>query len=167
MTLRTACLAALAATGLAFPATAEEWRGKTAAFFGVTFLDTSTEGSINGVRADETARLVMIEDYIVEALEAQGLEVLDLGPVEEELDRTANPAKCNGCDVRMAKRLGADYTIVSEVQKVSNLILAMNLYVKDTESGRQIRGQAVDIRGNTDESWTRGMRYILTRNVFN
>ncbi|MEH6774490.1 MAG: DUF2380 domain-containing protein, partial [Cereibacter changlensis] len=51
-------------------------------------------------------------------------------------------------------------------QKVSNLILSMNLYIKDTATGKQLRGQAVDIRGNTDDSWTRGMRYILTRNVF-
>lgn len=156
----------VAALCLALPASAQEWQGKTAAFFGVTFLDTSTEGSINGVRADETARVALIEDYITRALEAEGLTVLDLAPVQEELDRTANPAKCNGCDLRMAERLGADYTVVSEVQKVSNLILSMNLYIKDTATGRQLRGQAVDIRGNTDDSWTRGIRYILKRNVF-
>lgn len=156
----------VAALCLALPASAQEWQGRTAAFFGVTFLDTSTEGSINGVRADETARVALIEDYITRALEAEGLTVLDLAPVQEELDRTANPAKCNGCDLRMAERLGADYTVVSEVQKVSNLILSMNLYIKDTATGRQLRGQAVDIRGNTDDSWTRGIRYILKRNVF-
>lgn len=66
----------------------------------------------------------------------------------------------------MARALGADYAVVGEVQKVSNLILAMNLYVKEVSTGRQIRGQAVDIRGNTDESWQRGMRYILERNIF-
>ncbi|TKA96959.1 DUF2380 domain-containing protein [Cereibacter changlensis] len=159
-------LALLLAACVTLPAAAQEWQGKTAAFFGVTFLDTSNEGSLNGVRADERARLAMIEEYIAEALRAQGLTLLDLGPVQEELDRTVNPAKCNGCDLRMAKRLGADYTVVSEVQKVSNLILSMNLYIKDTATGKQLRGQAVDIRGNTDDSWTRGMRYILTRNVF-
>ncbi|PTE21498.1 hypothetical protein C5F48_12110 [Cereibacter changlensis JA139] len=159
-------LALLLAASVTLPAAAQEWQGKSAAFFGVTFLDTSNEGSLNGVRADETARLAMIKAYIAEALRAQGLTLLDLAPVQEELDRTVNPAKCNGCDLRMAKRLGADYTVVSEVQKVSNLILSMNLYIKDTATGKQLRGQAVDIRGNTDDSWTRGMRYILTRNVF-
>jgi hypothetical protein len=56
--------------------------------------------------------------------------------------------------------------VVSEVQKVSNLILAINLYVFDAATGEQLRGQAVDVRGNTDDSWLRGMRSILTRNVF-
>jgi len=151
----------------ALPAWADpRWEGQTAAFFGVTFIDTSTEGEINGVREDETARVAMIEDYIAEALEAGGLTLVDLAPVQEELDRTMNPAKCNGCDVRMARELGARYSIVSEVQKVSNLILAINIYVRDADDGGQVAGQAVDIRGNTDDSWQRGARYVLTRNIF-
>lgn len=149
------------------PALAEElWQGRSAAFFGITFLDTSTEGEMNGVRADEVARLEMVERQAAEAMRAHGLTLLDLAPVAEDLDRIRNPAKCNGCDLRMAEKLGADYAVVGEVQKISNLILALNLYVKDVETGRQIRGQAVDIRGNTDESWQRGMRYILERSIF-
>lgn len=140
--------------------------GRSVAFFGVTFLDTSTEGEINGVRADETARTGRAAAQIAETLRAQGLVLLDLAPVQEELARTRNPAKCNGCDLRMARKLGADYVVVSEVQKVSNLILSMNIYLRDARTGRQIGGQAVDIRGNTDESWQRGIRYILDRSMF-
>lgn len=151
----------------ATPATAAEpWEGATAAFFGVTFLDTSHEGELGGERADETARVALVEDYVRTALEEQGLILVDLAPAAEELARTVNPAHCNGCDLRMAQRLGARYSIVSEVQKVSNLILSMNLYIRDAETGAQLRGLAVDIRGNNDESWTRGMRYILTRAIF-
>jgi hypothetical protein len=142
------------------------WAGETAAFFGVTFIDTSTEGEINGVREDETARVALLEDYIAQALEAEGLTLVDLAPVREELERTLNPSKCNGCDIRMARALGARYSIVSEVQKVSNLILAINIYVRDADDGGQVAGQAVDIRGNTDDSWQRGARYVLTRNIF-
>lgn len=152
---------------LATPSFAQsKWEGKSAAFFGVTLIDTSTEGAINGVRADETARVLMVERYIADALREEGLQLIDLTPVQEELNRTKNPSKCNGCDSRMARSLGADYVIVSEVQKVSNLILAMNIYVREASTGRQVAGQAVDIRGNTDDSWQRGMRYILQRNIF-
>lgn len=166
MTTRT-LLPLLLSLTLGFPAWADpRWDGQKAAFFGITFLDTSTEGEINGVREDETARVAMLEDYIADALEAEGLTLVDLAPVQEELDRTTNPSKCNGCDVRMARELGARYSIVSEVQKVSNLILAINIYVRDTDDGGQVAGQAVDIRGNDDDSWRRGARYILTRNIF-
>lgn len=158
-------LAALVLAATTAAGSAQE-AGDKAAFFGVTFIDTSTEGEINGVRPDETARVEMISGYIADALRDQGIELVDLAPVQEELDRTRNPAKCNGCDIAMARELGADYSIVSEVQKVSNLILAINIYVRDAETGDQIAGQAVDIRGNNDESWTRGARYILENNIF-
>lgn len=147
-------------------AAGDPWQGRSVAFFGVTFLDTSTEGEVNGPRADEAARVDLVERQAAEALRAHGMALVDLAPVAQDLAGTRNPARCNGCELRMARRLGADYAVVAEVQKVSNLILSMNLYVKDVESGAQIRGQAVDIRGNTDESWQRGMRYILERNVF-
>jgi hypothetical protein len=142
------------------------WEGRTAAFFGVTFVDTSHEGALRGTREDEIERTAMLTAYVAEALEAEGLVLVDLGLAEEELARTVNPAKCNGCDLRMARRLGAEYSITSEVFKVSNLIMSVNLYIRDAETGAQLRGLSADIRSNTDESWLRGMRYILTNAIF-
>lgn len=170
MTRRMERLQILLAAGVVATASAAsaapEFAGQKAAFFGVTFIDTSTEGEINGPRADEAARVEVMEEYIAEQLAANGMALVDLAQVQEELDRTVNPAKCNGCDIRMAKKLGARYSVVSEVQKVSNLIIAMNIYVRDVESGGQVAGQAADVRGNTDETWLRGARYILTRSIF-
>jgi hypothetical protein len=162
-----ALLCALALAGPAAPASAGgPWEGRTAAFFGVSFLDTSHEGELAGPRADEAARVEMVEAQLAAALEAQGLELVPLEPVAETLALYANPADCSGCDVRLAAELGADYAVTSEVQKVSNLILAMNVVIRDAETGEQVRAYAVDIRSNTDESWMRGMRYILENGIF-
>ena len=51
------------------------------------------------------------------------------------------------------------------VQKVSNLILNINLYERDVASGDLLRAMSVDIRSNTDKSWTRGVSYLV-RNRF-
>ncbi len=142
------------------------WEERSVAFFGITLLDTSLEGELAGTRPDEIARVEVVNEYVRERLEAEGLVIVDLAPVAEELARVRNPADCNGCDIRMARELGADYAVVGEVQKVSNLILSMNLYIRDVKTGHHLRGQAVDIRSNTDEAWLRGMRYILERSIF-
>lgn len=47
------------------------------------------------------------------------------------------------------------------VQKVSNLILSMNVYVRDAHTGNLVAIMSVDFRGNTDESWSRAMSYLL------
>jgi hypothetical protein len=142
------------------------WEGQRAAFFGVTFVDASHEGQHYGAREDETARVALVERYVREALAEQELVLVDLAPVENRLRRTRNPASCGGCELRMARELDARYAIVAEVHKVSNLILAMRLAIRDADSGRQVRGLGVDIRANTDQSWLRGMRYILDNGIF-
>jgi hypothetical protein len=97
------------------------------AFFGLHFSDTSVEGSINGVRSDETARTAMAADLVAEDLTARGFTLVPTDPVAADLAKVSNPAHCNGCDLAMAKTLGADYALTGEVQKVSNLILNINL----------------------------------------
>ena len=141
-------------------------RGKPVAFFGITFLDTSTEGAYFGEKPVEIARIGLLEDAVRARFTEEGFGFADLAPVVEELERTTNPAKCYGCDLRMGEKLGAGYVLVGEVQKVSNLILSMNLVMRDVETGQMVRGMSVEIRSNTDDSWLRGMRYILKNNFF-
>ncbi|WP_417723194.1 DUF3280 domain-containing protein [Salipiger sp.] len=149
---------------LSTPSAAEE--AATVAFFGIHMLDTSLQTTELGQDPQEIARRERIEAQVRERFAAEGYELLDLAPVQADLDRVVNPAKCYGCDTRMATRLGADYSLVGEVQKVSNLILTMNLQLRDAETGDLVKGGVVDIRGNTDESWERGMRYILKNRIF-
>ena len=52
------------------------------------------------------------------------------------------------------------------VQKISNLILNINVTIRDLHDGRALRAGSVDIRGNTDESWSRGMSYLVRNRLF-
>ncbi len=71
---------------------------------------------------------------------------------------------CNGCDMDIGRALGADRTLTAWVQKVSNLILNINIQIRDVKSGLIVLTRSVDIRGNTDVSWLRGVRY-MTRSI--
>jgi hypothetical protein len=68
---------------------------------------------------------------------------------------------CNGCDVDIGRALNADRVLTAWVQKVSNLILNINIQIRDVKSGLIVLNKSVDIRGNTDESWSRGIRYMV------
>jgi hypothetical protein len=50
---------------------------------------------------------------------------------------------------------------VGWVQKVSNLILNLNVLVRDVGTGANIATAFVDLRGNTDKSWARATDYLL------
>ncbi|KRW97141.1 DUF3280 domain-containing protein [Paracoccus sp. MKU1] len=160
------CAAALTGpgTGAAQPVHGSAPPPDSAAWFGLHFIDTSTEGAINGVREDETRRVEMAEQVIAEDLRNRGFTLLE--PPAAQVAQIKNPTQSNGSDSRIAREMGAHYAISGEVQKVSNLILSLNLYVRDAASGGTVRAGVVDIRGNTDESFRRGYLYLLKNIIF-
>lgn len=140
--------------------------GQKVAFVGLGFTDYSTEGAYDGERADQTARLQLIEDFVAERFRSEGAVLVDLAPVAEKLGNISNPGDCSGCDVRFARTLGARYALSGRVSKVSNLILTMELVLRETDTGDPVRARIVSIRSNTDQSWQRGMNYILKTAFF-
>ena len=122
--------------------------------------------SLEPTRPDEEARLAMISSLLrAEFARRDDFEVLDATPLAEDVEELYLRG-CNGCELKLARRLGAQFAGLGWVQKVSNLILNINLQVRDVTSGRLTHAGTVDIRGNTDESWRRGLRYLLERRIF-
>ena len=75
------------------------------------------------------------------------------------------PGQCGGCEGEYGRALGADLVAWIRVQKVSNLILNMNVYIADVKSGRMLLTKSVDLRGNTDDSWSRSLAYLVKNSV--
>ena len=63
--------------------------------------------------------------------------------------------------MRLAQRIGAELAITGTVQKVSNLILNMNIYVRKASTGATIAAMSADMRGNTDETWSRTLDWLV------
>ena len=100
-------------------------------------------------------------DQLRRALAESGKFVLlDIAPVNAAAHGSHWQA-CGGCDVQYAQQLGADLAITGVVQKVSNLILNMNVYMRDVHTGHLVTFMSADMRGNTDESWSRAASYLL------
>jgi hypothetical protein len=131
------------------------------AVFDFELVDTSLQGEVEGPRADEQRRLREAGDQLHKALADSGkFIVLDIAPVYAAA-HASNLQACGGCDVKYAQQLGADLAITGVVQKVSNLILNMNIYLRDTHTGRLVTAMSADFRGNTDVSWSRTTSYLL------
>ncbi len=79
--------------------------------------------------------------------------------------RGAAARHCNGCARDFARRIDADRAAWGTVQKVSNLILNINVYMEDVQTGKLEFIRSVDIRGN-DKSWRRGLDYLLRHYLF-
>jgi hypothetical protein len=140
------------------PAAAEP---RKVAVFDFELLDTSLQGAVNGPQADEQRRLNDVTEQLRKALVQSGnFVLLDIAPVNAAA-RASNLQNCGGCDVQYAQKLGADLVITGLVQKVSALILNMNIYLRDAHTGKLITAMSADFRSNTDESWSRALSYLV------
>jgi hypothetical protein len=132
-------------------------------FFGFDLINTSLEPP----NPLEDRRLQMLDDLFRQKLDASGRFEIVAIPPDMQKQIADGPAirNCNGCQRDFAKKIGADRAAWGTVQKVSNLILNINVYMEDAQTGTLNFSKSVDIRGNTDESWRRGLEYMLRHYV--
>jgi len=158
--LRVGCSVLVAIQIVAGLASADE-RKKVAAF-DLEFIDTSGEGN----DPVQTKRLKLTSAKLRDLLAASGqYEIVDIAPATDQIEAAGYLSSCNGCEIEIARDLGADLALIGTVRKVSSLILYISLYMTDAHSGKAVRTHRVSIRGNTEESWFRGVRYLV-RNYF-
>lgn len=111
-------------------------------------------------------RLAAIHAQLETGLVERGLyRVVDAAPAKPLIDaaRAGNAFvyNCNGCFAEIGRRLGTRLVIVGWVQRISELILNINVAVKDAKTGADVLSKSVDLRGNNDESFARGMNFML------
>ena len=131
------------------------------AVFDFEMIDNSLDGEMRGKRADEQDRLMRVGDQVRKELGDSGkFRIVGIAPINAAAHQS-NLQACGGCDVTLARELGANLELTGVVQKVSNLILNISMYLRDAHTGGLVLVANADMRGNTDESWSRATRYLI------
>jgi hypothetical protein len=69
--------------------------------------------------------------------------------------------RCDDCAAQIGRQLDVDLVMTPWVQKVSELILNLNVQIYDVKAAKVLFTKSVDLRGNDDVSWTRAVRYLV------
>jgi hypothetical protein len=164
MVMKVAIAAIIVAAVAAASAAADTAASPCVAFFGFHLINTSLEPTT----PTENERVRMLGDLFREKVAASGrFNLVAIPPdLREKIEAGPEIGSCNGCEHDFAQTLGADLAAWGTVQKVSNLILNINVYMADAPTGKMEFVRSVDIRGNTDESWRHGLDYMLRHYLF-
>ena len=100
-----------------------------------------------------------------ELAQRQLYRVVDPAP-SQELQRKLRSQqeylyRCDDCAEQVGQLLGVDLVMATWVQKVSELILNLNVQVLDVKTQAVVFSKSVDMRGNQDETWTRAVSYLV------
>jgi hypothetical protein len=156
-----------AATLFAVSARAEDGprTGKRLLVMDFEIIDTSQEPADQ--RADHERRLAQSRDAIASALSARRTyEIVDSRDIRADLDSILKQTyirTCNGCELALARKAGAELVLTGVVNKVSTLILSMGVSIARVSTGELIFHQGFDFRGDTDQSWARAAKFFAER----
>jgi hypothetical protein len=100
-----------------------------------------------------------------ELAERKLYRVVDPAPVQD-LQRELRSQqeflyRCDECARQIGERLGVDLVMQTWVQKVSELILNLNVQIYDVKAQKVVFTKSVDLRGNDDVSWMRAVRFLV------
>jgi hypothetical protein len=131
-------------------------------------LDVELTGDLGGPQfvAEHDARLKRASARLREDLAATGLyQIVDSAPAKDDLDQLRSQHRylhdCNGCDLAIGRRLGADQVLVAWVYRVSGLILTLTYEIHDVDTGQITARKSFDFRGDNDTAWTHAIDYMV------
>lgn len=132
------------------------------AVFDLELDDFTAGGPIAGESAIETERLRRMTRLARDLLGRSGLfEIVDVGPAKDARVEAHWLRKCNGCDADIARDLGADMSFVGFFRKISVMEQYLEFRIRDTRTGEFANISTTDLRGETDESWSRALTFLI------
>ncbi len=131
------------------------------------FYDTSGGGDPIEKEQDRK-RIKMVSEVLLNGMAAkpfyQLVDTAEAGKVDSPNAWFAADGlfrECGGCEAEITRLLGARISMACVVQKVSNLILSINVYMRDAKTERLLGNYSASMRGNSDYTWARSARWLL------
>jgi hypothetical protein len=131
-------------------------------------LDIELTGDLGGPQfaVEHEARLKMESDKLRQELARSGLyRLVDTAGAQTLIAQLKSQQQylhdCNGCDLEVGKKLGADLVLVTWVDRVSGLILSLTYEFHDVASARIAGRKSYDFRGDNDVAWTHAITYMV------
>ena len=155
-------LVAIATGAVATGARAQSSPPFKLAVFDIELDDFTAGGPIAGESPEETARLQRMTALARELLTQSGLfDIIDGSAATDQRVKDHWLRKCNGCDADIARTLGADLSFVCFFRKVSVMEQYLELRIRDARTGELAHISQTDLRGETDQSWTRALKFLM------
>jgi Protein of unknown function (DUF2380) len=87
--------------------------------------------------------------------------LLDVGGADAPGVTAHSLHKCDGCDAAIARKLGADQSLVGIVTRITRTDYAVTFRLRDARTGAPIAVEQTDLRIGANYSWNRGAAWLI------
>ncbi|MFA5951019.1 MAG: DUF3280 domain-containing protein [Hyphomicrobium sp.] len=85
----------------------------------------------------------------------------DVDAATAAFNATSALHNCNGCEIDIARKVGADRVMVAWIFKMSLLVMALHVEIRDVSTGATVYRKIFDFKGDNEESWRRASKYMV------
>ena len=129
-----------------------------AVVFDVEVFESQLEAP-SGIPVDRLKKLsVLLRDLLAKA---GAVTIVDTTPAAAEIEKNLPLRTCNDCDLGIAKKLGADVEVSTVIRQTSPVLVSFSASIRDVKTGKVLSTGVVDVRGNSDETWTHGIKFLV------
>jgi hypothetical protein len=132
-------------------------------------LEDTTAAAAGNLAPTDAAHLAEVTNGVRQALEQSGrYRLVDVAGADAATAKARALRDCDGCDVAIARTLGADQSLIGVVRRVSRTEYTIGFQVRDSRTGAVVARGDSGLRMGADYSWTRGaVRLVADRLIEN
>ena len=163
-----ALAAVLAAVGAIFatPCAAAEPEVVKIAVFDFELDDRSAGRDVVGPDAIDSENLQASTEEARRLLADSGrYSIVDTGAAAAEMASAGGVQHCNGCEVPLAAKLGADQSMVGVFTRVSRTEYTLQILVRDAQTGDVVANASTGLRMGANYSWPRGVKWLMSNRI--
>jgi len=72
---------------------------------------------------------------------------------------------CNGCEAPLARRLGADRSMIGVITRVSRTEYTLQILVRDSRTGAALASAFSGLRMGANYAWPRGVKSLISGKI--
>ena len=91
--------------------------------------------------------------------------VVDSSSAAGEVSSAGGIQHCNGCDGPLAKKLGADQSMVGVFTRVNRTEYTLQIVVRDTQTGSAVSNHFTGLRMGANYAWLRGVKWPMNNRI--
>jgi Protein of unknown function (DUF2380) len=103
--------------------------------------------------AADTARRLIAQSGRYSLVDVSGADAADV--------KAHTLRQCNGCDAAIARKLGADQSLLGIVNRVSRMEYGVTFQLRDARTGKLLSVGRTDLRMGANYSWNRGAEWLI------
>jgi fructose-1-phosphate kinase PfkB-like protein len=136
------------------------------AVFDFELKDTSAGAGIIGQDTSDDEHLRESTDEARRMLSASGhYSVVDTSGAAGDVISAGGIQYCNGCDGPLARKLGADRSMIGVFTRVSRTEYSLQVLVRDARTGAVVSNDITGLRMGANDSWPRGVKWLMNNRI--